>query len=108
MTTEILMTYPNMISDMNYPRRVERMNAMHLMNQYPAKSGWIRLLHNRVNLASMGNRTYSLKVWYDARTRKVGRDDKCCDKPFRTARIRCKHPSAGWMYMEDYYRYKNQ
>lgn len=104
--TEIVRACPEMqyISQ----RRRERQDAMHLMSQRPAKSGWIRLLHNRVSLSAYGNRTYSVKVWYDARTRMVGKTFDKCDIPFRSARLKCDWPPAGWMYMDDYYRFKNQ
>lgn len=89
-------------------QRLRQQEAIHLMNQRPAKSGWIRLLHNRVSLAAYGNRQYSVKVWYDARTKKVGKTFDKCDIPFKSARLKCNWPSAGWMYLDDYYRYKNQ
>ena len=73
------------------------MDAMHLMNQLPARSGWIVLLQNRVNLQSVGNLHYKTRVYYDATRRMVGATKETCDTPFRLARLKNGEPAAGWM-----------
>jgi hypothetical protein len=45
-----------------------------LMNQRPARTGWIILLQNRVNLKSIGNMRYKKKMWYDMRSHTVSSD----------------------------------
>lgn len=47
-------------------REEDRIN---LMLRTPARSGYIRMLQNRVNLRSVGNLRYSVRLWYDARTK---------------------------------------
>ena len=72
-------------------------DGMHLMNQIPARSGWITLLQNRVNLNSVGNTRYKTKVYFDLRTRMVGAEPDVCNTPFRCARLSNGQPAAGWM-----------
>ena len=41
--------------------RQAEQDRMHLMNQFPCRSGWIILLHNRVSLNSVGNVQYQTR-----------------------------------------------
>lgn len=86
-------------------RREERRNeqdAMHPMNQCPAKSGYIFLLQNRVNLKSVGNINLHRKVYYDARRHGYAEDPSAESfAPLRTARLSNGQPANGWIYEED-------
>lgn len=46
-------------------------DKIQLMTRRPAKSGFIRLLQNRVNLRSVGNLHYSERLYYDVRTKSL-------------------------------------
>lgn len=84
----------------NELKREERRNNMkniRIMSQLPPKSGWIILLQNRVNIESVGNKTWATKVYYDHRTRKVGNTPDQCQTHFRMARLKNGQPAAGWM-----------
>ena len=52
------------------PRIVERdEDHIQLMSRMPGRSGYIRLLKNRVNLRSVGNLRLSERLYYNAYTR---------------------------------------
>ena len=46
-------------------------DKIQLMTRRPAKSGFIRLLQNRVNLRSVGNLHHSERLYYDVRTKSL-------------------------------------
>lgn len=46
-------------------------DKIRLMTRKPAKSGFIRLLQNRVNLRSVGNLHRSERLYYDVRTKSL-------------------------------------
>ena len=80
--------------------------SIELMNRMPARSGWIVMLHNRVNLNSTGNIHYSKKVWFDRASKKVYEDEEMTDEGthfFTYMLPHCGKP-GGWMYLEDYIR----
>lgn len=72
-----------------------------LMSRYPARTGWITLFHDRVNINSVGNRRYKVTVWYDAKDHTVSTDrnkeDAC---HFRTYILPRGGRPGGWMYGE--------
>ena len=52
------------------PRIVEyKEDRIQLMSRMPGRSGYIRLLQNRVNLRSVGNLRLSERLYYNAYTR---------------------------------------
>lgn len=80
--------------------RQAEQDRMHLMNQFPCRSGWLILLQNRVILNSVGNVQYQTKVYYDQRTKMVGMAADACDTPFRCARLKNGQPAAAWMELK--------
>lgn len=84
------------------PREIKRPeDDIELMSRYPARTGWITLLQNRVLLNSVGNRRFKKTVWYDAKDHTVSTDrnkeDAC---HFRTYILPGAGKPAGWMYGE--------
>jgi len=80
------------------PKRPE--DDIHLMNQLPAKSGWIKLLQNRVNLKSVGNIRYAKVMWYDIRTKMVSEEKDGKDGEFmRSYVLPGAGRPAGWIYV---------
>lgn len=73
---------------------------IHLMSQYPAKSGMIKILQNRVNIQSVGNVRYAKDVWYDCHSHTISSDRKMEDAvQFRSYVLpNCGKP-AGWIYL---------
>lgn len=81
------------------PRMVEREeDRINLMLRTPAYSGYIRLLQNRENLRSVGNVRYSVRLWYDARTKTL---HKAPSAPvlahWHGYTLPCGQRAAGWI-----------
>lgn len=90
------------------PRIKERPeDKIHLMSQMPGRSGWIVLLHNRVNLNSVGNVRYATKVWYDRNDRTVSTSERKEDAVwFKNAILRgAGGLASGWIEPEIYTQY---
>lgn len=80
--------------------REERKNTKHcirLMSQYPAKSGWILLLQNRLDFDSIGNKRLAIKVYYNCRTKMIGNTPDTYNTHFCAARLKNHQSAAGWM-----------
>lgn len=77
--------------------------SIELMNRMPARSGWIVMLHNRLNFNSTGNMRYAKKVWFDRASGMVADDEEMTDAVhFRSYMLpHCGRP-GGWMYLQDY------
>lgn len=77
-------------------------DKIHLMNQMPAKSGFIVMLQNRVNFNSIGNKRYSETLWYDRNTRKVSKEkDGVGGVDFRVYHLPNGPKPQGWVYKEE-------
>lgn len=60
------------------PREVKREeDRINLMTRIPARSCYVRLLQNRVNLRSAGNLRYAVRLWYDVRTKNTSCRSLC-------------------------------
>ena len=84
-------------------------DKIHLMNQYPGRSGWIILLQNRINLNSVGNIRYGKKMWYDRTTHMVSEDETGTDAVhFRTYILPGAGRPQGWIEPEIFTQYTNR
>lgn len=80
--------------------RAEELSKMMPMSMHPSKSGYIFLLHNRVNLHSSGNINLKTKVWYDRQSQMIGISKDECIVPWTEAKLKNGCPAKGWMYDE--------
>ena len=86
-------------------KRARHEDSIHLMSQYPSRSGWIVMLNNRVNFRSIGNIQYSKTVWYDRATHTVSSDETMEDAVhFRTYTLQGAGHPGGWLYKDEHQR----
>ena len=74
---------------------------IHTMNIMPSRTGWIRMLQNRINLRSTGNIYQSKVVWYDRRNNTVCSDKNNPEETtvyFRLYRLPSGQIPQGWIY----------
>lgn len=81
------------------PRIIEREeDRINLMTRTPARSCYVRLLQNRVNLRSVGNVRYSVRLWYDARTKTLHTAPTApVMRHWWNYRLPCGQRAAGWI-----------
>jgi len=81
------------------PREVKREeDRINLMTRIPARSCYVRLLQNRVNLRSAGNLRYAVRLWYDVRTKTL-HADPCAPVMgnWHNYRLPSGQRAAGWI-----------
>ena len=77
-------------------------DAIELMSRMPARSCWITLLQNRVNLNSVGNGRFKRDVWFDRTDRTVSSDKSKEDAVFfREARLSDGSYPHGWIVCDN-------
>jgi len=75
---------------------------IHLMNQMPARSCYIIMLQNRVNLNSVGNIRYKKRLWFDRPTQTVSADKTMEDAVnFRRYVLPGAGRPGGWLIDKD-------
>lgn len=75
---------------------------IHLMSQMPARSCYIIMLQNRVNLNSVGNIRYKKRLWYDRPTQTVSTDKTMEDAVhFRRYVLPGAGRPQGWLIDKD-------
>lgn len=74
-------------------------DRIQLITRMPARSCYIRMLQNRVNLHSVGNVRYSERVYYDARTKSLHTrpDGPLRASYWRNYRLPNGQRAAGWI-----------
>lgn len=73
-------------------------DKIQLITRMPYKSGWIKMLQNRVNLNSVGNLRDAEKVWFDRRTLKVSKTVSGEGGVlFRDYRLKSGQKPQGWI-----------
>lgn len=85
-------------------------DQINLMSQMPAKSGYVVLFQNRVNIQSVGNLRGKQVMWFDRQTRSLKEDEDSMESfDWRTYNLPYYGRPQGWMYEEDYRRlgYRN-
>lgn len=73
---------------------------IYVMSLMPMKSCWIKLLHNRVNLKSIGNIIYAQVMWFDVHTKTLS-EERDSDETisFRDFMLKCNIKPTGWIYV---------
>ena len=81
------------------PRPIEREeDRIELMTRLPWRSGYVRMLQNRVNLHSVGNTRYSVRLWYNAHTRTLHPTQGAQGTDIRFYRLPNGQRPQGWIF----------
>ena len=84
------------------PREIKRPAAdIELMSRMPARSCWITLLQNRVNMNSVGNNRFKKTLWFDRKDCTLSTDKNKKDAVhFRSYVLPGAGKPAGWIYAD--------